>query len=133
MRFRFPLLGFFFGAAAPASAASGVAAIGVGSLFLYFLKVGAVLFGSGYLLLAFLRADLVERWHWLSEAQLLDAVAVGQFTPGPVFITATFIGYVLGGAPGAVIATVGIFLPAFFFVAISGQLVTRIRRPPLDG
>ncbi|NVJ24814.1 chromate efflux transporter [Myxococcus sp. AM011] len=96
-------------------------------LFLFFLKVGSVLYGSGYVLLAFLRADLVERLGWLSEAQLLDAVAVGQVTPGPVFTTATFIGYVLGGMTGAVVATVGIFLPAFFFVALSGPLVPRLR------
>ena len=92
-------------------------------LFLVFLKIGAVLFGSGYVLLAFLRADLVERLHWLTEAQLLDAVAVGQVTPGPVFTTATFIGYVLGGPAGAAVATVGIFLPAFVFVALSGPFV----------
>jgi chromate transporter len=97
------------------------------SLFLFFLKVGSVLFGSGYVLLAFLRADLVERWHWLTEAQLLDAVAVGQVTPGPVFTTATFIGYILDGPRGAGVATVGIFLPAFFFVAISGPLVPLLR------
>jgi len=106
---------------------------GLWPLFLFFLKVGSVLYGSGYVLLAFLRADLVERWHWLSETQLLDAVAVGQITPGPVFTTATFIGYILGGAPAAIVATVGIFLPAFFFVAISGPLVPRIRRSPLAG
>jgi chromate transporter len=100
-------------------------------IFLFFLKVGSVLFGSGYVLLAFLRADLVERWGWLSEAQLLDAVAVGQITPGPVFTTATFIGYVLAGVPGAVAATVGIFLPAFFFVAISSPLIPRLRRSPV--
>ena len=107
--------------------------LGLGALFLFFLKVGAVLFGSGYVLLAFLRADLVERWHWLTERQLLDAVAVGQVTPGPVFTTATFIGYLLVGPVGAVVATVGIFLPAFVYVALSGPLVRRLRRAPLVG
>ena len=102
-------------------------------LFLFFLKVGAVLYGSGYVLLAFIRADLVERWHWLTESQLLDAIAVGQVTPGPVFTTATFIGYVLGGTKGAAVATLGIFLPAFVFVAASGPLVPRIRRSPTAG
>src|SRR5262249_36129075 len=82
-------------------------------------------------LLAFLRADLVERWHWLSEAQLLDAVAVGQLTPGPVSTTATFIGYVLGGPTAGLIATAGIFLPAFVFVAASGPLIPRLRRSRL--
>jgi len=102
-------------------------------LFLFFLKVGAVLYGSGYVLLAFIRADLVERWHWLTESQLLDAIAVGQVTPGPVFTTATFIGFILGGTKGAAVATVGIFLPAFVFVAASGPLVPRIRRSPTAG
>ncbi|MCY1019967.1 chromate efflux transporter [Pyxidicoccus sp. MSG2] len=102
-------------------------------LFLFFVKVGSVLYGSGYVLLAFLRSDLVERYGWLTEAQLLDAVAVGQVTPGPVFTTATFIGYVLGGASGAVLATVGIFLPAFIFVALSGPLVPRLRRSWVAG
>lgn len=111
---------------------------GLWPLFLVFLKIGSVLFGSGYVLLAFLRADLFERLHWLSEQQLLDAVAVGQVTPGPLFTTATFIGYVLGGASGAAVATVGIFLPAFVFVALSGLLLPRIRGSPsvraaLDG
>jgi len=92
-----------------------------------------VLFGSGYVLIAFLRADLVTRWHWLTEGQLLDAVAVGQVTPGPVFTTATFIGYVLGGPGAALLATLGIFLPAFVFVALSGPLVPRIRRSPRAG
>jgi chromate transporter len=92
-----------------------------------------VLFGSGYVLLAFLRGDLVERWHWLTNAQLLDAVAVGQITPGPVFTTATFIGYLLAGPKGAVVATIGIFLPAFVFVAISGPLVPRIRKSLVAG
>jgi chromate transporter len=118
-------------AAAPAAGATS--SFGLWPLFLFFLKVGSVLFGSGYVLLAYLRADLVERWHWLTESQLLDAVAVGQITPGPVFTTATFIGYVLGGMSGAVIATIGIFLPAFFFVAVSGPLVPRIRRSPTAG
>lgn len=106
---------------------------GLGTLFLVFARIGAVLFGSGYVLLAFLRADLVERLGWLTERQLLDAVAVGQVTPGPVFTTATFVGYVLGGAAGAVVATVGIFLPAFVFVAISGPLVPKLRRSPTAG
>ena len=97
------------------------------------MKVGAVLFGSGYVLLAFLRADLVDRWHWLTEAQLLDAVAVGQITPGPVFTTATFIGYLLGGTRGALVATLGIFLPAFVFVAATAPLVPRLRGSPTAG
>jgi chromate transporter len=109
------------------------ASFGLWPLFLFFLKVGSVLFGSGYVLLAFLRSDLVDRLHWLTESQLLDAVAVGQVTPGPVFTTATFIGYILGGAGGATVATVGIFLPAFVFVAISGPLVPRIRRSKTAG
>jgi chromate transporter len=108
-------------------------AFGLMPLFFFFLKTGSVLFGSGYVLLAFLRADLVERWHWLTESQLLDAIAVGQVTPGPVFTTATFIGYILGGWAGALIATLGIFLPAFFFVAISGPLVPRIRNSRFAG
>lgn len=107
--------------------------LGLWPLFLFFLKVGSVLFGSGYVLLAFLRADLVDRWHWLTEAQLLDAVAVGQFTPGPVFTTATFIGYVLGGVPSALVATLGIFLPAFIFVALSAPLVPRLRKSRIAG
>jgi chromate transporter len=112
---------------AAAAGVSTAASVGLWPLFLFFLKVGSVLYGSGYVLLAFLRADLVERWHWLSDTQLLDAVAVGQMTPGPVFTTATFIGYVLGGFDGAIVATAGIFIPAFFFVALSGPLVPRIR------
>jgi chromate transporter len=107
-------------------------------LFLTFLKIGAVLYGSGYVLLAFLRADFVVRLGWLTDRQLLDAVAIGQVTPGPVFTTATFIGYVLAGVPGALWATLGIFLPAFIFVAISNPLIPRLRNSPwasglLDG
>ena len=110
--------------------AAGAVAIPIGlwRLFLVFAKIGAVLFGSGYVLLAFLRADLVGRLHWLTERQLLDAVAIGQVTPGPVFTTATFIGYIIGGVPGAVVATVGIFAPGFVYVALSGLLIPRIRR-----
>jgi chromate transporter len=103
------------------------------TLFLFFLKVGAVLFGSGYVLLAFIRTDLVDRLRWLTEAQLLDAVAVGQVTPGPVFTTATFIGYLLGGFRGAMVATLGIFIPSFFFVSISGPLIPHLRRSALAG
>jgi chromate transporter len=114
-------------------AASSATSFGLGTLFLTFLKIGSVLFGSGYVLLAFLRADFVDRLHWLTEGQLLDAVAAGQITPGPVFTTATFIGYLLGGTPGAAVATAGIFLPAFVFVGLSGPLVPRIRRSPIAG
>lgn len=96
-------------------------------LFGVFLRTGAVLYGSGYVLLAFLRADLVDRLGWLSDAQLLDAVAIGQFTPGPVFTTATFVGYLVAGLPGAVLATVGIFAPSFAFVAVLGWLLPRVR------
>jgi chromate transporter len=125
---------FGFPGVAPAVALTVVPkAFGLWPLFLFFLKIGSVLFGSGYVLLAFLRADLVERWHWLTENQLLDAIAVGQVTPGPVFTTATFIGYILGGVPGALVATAGIFLPAFVFVAISGPLVRRVRNSPVAG
>ncbi len=119
---------------APAAVAMGAAApFGLGPLFLFFLKVGAVLYGSGYVLVAFLRADLVQHYHWLTEAQLLDAVVVGQVTPGPVFTTATFIGYILGGPTAALIATLGIFLPAFVFVAASGPILPRLRRSPHAG
>ena len=107
-------------------------------LFLTFLKIGAVLYGSGYVLLAFLRSDFVLHLHWLTDRQLLDAISIGQFTPGPVFTTATFIGYVLGGLPGALLATLGIFLPSFLFIALVHPVATRLRRsqwtaPLLDG
>ena len=108
------------------------------SIFGVFLKAGCLVFGSGYVLLNFLRADIVVNRHWLTEPQLLVAVAVGQVTPGPVFTTATFIGYLAGGPVGAIVATVGIFLPAFVLVALTGPLVGRMRRSPtgssfLDG
>jgi chromate transporter len=103
------------------------------SLFLVFLKIGSVVFGSGYVLLAFLRSDLVVHRAWVMDAQLVDAVAIGQVTPGPVFTTATFIGYLLRGPLGAVVATVGIFLPAFLLVAISGPLIPYIRRSATAG
>jgi len=118
-------------AAVPAAAAA--VPFSTGALFWFFMKVGSVLFGSGYVLLAFLRADLVERWGWLSETQLLDAIAAGQITPGPVFTTATFIGYLLGGPSAALAATVGIFLPAFVFVALSGPFIPRLRASPVAG
>jgi chromate transporter len=102
---------------------------GVGALFLFFLKVGSVLYGSGYSLLAYLNYDLVTRWGWLTKDQLLNAVAVGQFTPGPVFTTATFIGFILGGPAGAIAATVGIFLPSFIFIALSDKLVPKANSP----
>lgn len=123
-----------------ALAATGAAPFGLGPLFLVFLKVGAVVFGSGYVLLAFLRADLVDRLHWVTETQLLDAVAVGQVTPGPVFTTATFLGYLVAsrdgtamGVGGAVVATVAIFLPGFVLVAVVRPLVVRVRRSAVAG
>jgi chromate transporter len=120
------------------AATGATVSFGLGRLFLSFLKIGSVVFGSGYVLLPFVRAEFVERLHWLTDKQLIDAVAVGQFTPGPVFTTATFIGYVVGGWAGAVVATVGIFLPGFVLVATSGPIIPWIRRSPwasavLDG
>ncbi len=108
--------------------AGAATSFGLSSLFLVFLKIGAIVFGSGYVLLAFLRADLVVNRGWLTDSQLIDAVAVGQVTPGPVFTTATFIGFILGGIRGAVVSTVGIFLPAFLLVAVSAPLVPLIRK-----
>lgn len=102
-------------------------------IFLIFLKIGAVLYGSGYLLLAFLQADLVEHFHWLTQKQLLYAVAVGQFTPGPVFTTATFVGYLLNGWKGAVAATIGIFLPSFLFVGITSPFIHKLRKSKIFG
>jgi chromate transporter len=125
-----PLLGAASGFP-PLSTAGAASSFSLWPIFLFFLKVGFVMFGSGYVMLAFLRTDLVERWHWLTEGQLLDAVAAGQFTPGPLLTTATFIGYVLGGPRAALVATVAIFLPSFVLVAVSGPLVPRLRRSRL--
>ncbi|MFZ0802329.1 MAG: chromate efflux transporter [Terriglobales bacterium] len=112
-------------------AAVAAAPVSLLRLFLSFLKIGSVVFGSGYVLLAFLRAEFVNHLGWLTEKQLIDAVAVGQFTPGPVFTTATFIGYLVAGIPGAVVATVGVFVPGFLFVALSGRMLPKIRRSAL--
>jgi chromate transporter len=120
-------------ATATTGAVAAVAPFSLGSLFLVFLKIGVVVFGSGYVLLAFLRADLVVHRGWLTDSQLVDAIAIGQVTPGPVFTTATFIGYLLHGISGAVVATIGIFLPAFLLVAASGPLLPRIRQSRIAG
>jgi chromate transporter len=103
------------------------------ALFLFFLKVGSVLYGSGYVLIVFIESSLVDSWGWITQAQLLDAVAVGQVTPGPLFTTATFIGFLLAGVGGAVVGTLGIFLPSFVFVGLSGPLIPHIRRSVLAG
>jgi chromate transporter len=130
------------GVAAGASTAAGGAATFVAAtttgVFLYFLKIGALLFGSGYVLLAVLREDLVTKSHWLSETQLLDGVAVSQATPGPFFTVATFLGYVLTGWRGAGLATLGMFVPAFTYVALTASVLPRLRKSPtasvfLDG
>ncbi|MGA7631596.1 MAG: chromate efflux transporter [Terriglobales bacterium] len=118
----------FIGGAIAVSAIGAAFPVAIGRLFLSFLKIGSVVFGSGYVLLAFLQTEFVQRLHWLTDKQLIDAVAVGQFTPGPVFTTATFIGYVVAGWRGATVATIGIFLPGFVLVAVSGPLIPRLRR-----
>lgn len=131
----FLVSGAFLAAAYLASGLSspGRPELGLLPLFLFFLKTGSVIFGSGYVLLAFLHADLVDHWHWLTMTQLLDAIAIGQVTPGPVFTTATFIGYVLAGLPGALVATAGIFLPSFVLVAISSLVIARVRKSVIAG
>jgi len=102
-------------------------------LGLFFLKVGSVLYGSGYVLVAFLQGEMVEKYHWLSQQELLDAIAIGQFTPGPVLSTATFIGYLILGIPGAIISTLCIFLPSFFFVAALNPVIPKLRKSKWTG
>jgi|SRR5450432_1086991 chromate transporter len=128
----FPFHGTVPALALVATAAS-VVPVTLWRLFLTFIKIGSVLFGSGYVLLAFLRADFIVHLGWLNQKQLLDAVAVGQITPGPVFTTATFIGYLVAGVKGAIVATVAIFLPGFFLVAASGPIIARVRRSAIAG
>ena len=119
----------------PWAGATGATAVipGIWPLFLVFLRIGSIVFGSGYVLLAFLRADLVVHRGWVTDAQLVDAIAIGQVTPGPVFTTATFLGYLLRGPTGALVATIGIFLPAFILVAVSGPLIPLLRRSATAG
>lgn len=127
------------GAALPAFLLSGLPALpgqvllaagapGLGELFLYFLRIGAILFGSGYLLVAYIQQDLVLSYGWLGAQQLLDAIAIGQTTPGPVLTTATAIGMIVAGLPGALLATLGIFLPSFIFVMLSAPFIPRLRK-----
>lgn len=120
-------------AGVPALAAQTAGGYSLLTLSLNFLKIGAVLYGSGYVLLAYLRSDFVERLGWLTDQQLIDAIAVGQVTPGPVSTAATFVGYLVGGYPGAVLATVAIFLPAFVFVALLSRILPLVRRSEVAG
>ena len=115
------------------AAATAPVPFSLGLMFLTFLKIGAVLYGSGYVLIAFLRADFVDRLGWITEQQLLDAITIGQITPGPLFTSATFIGYLLGGVPAALLATLAIFLPSYVFVAFSNPLIPRLRGSPWFG
>jgi len=126
------------GVAGASAALGAVRAVTTSGVFAYFLKIGALLFGSGYVLLAVLREDLVTRMHWVSETQLLDAVAVSQATPGPFFTVATFLGYVLSGWQGAALGTIGMFVPAFLYVAVTASVLPTLRKSPtasafLDG
>jgi len=124
----FSLRSLPIGAAGSVVAGTIIVRPSIGQVGLFFLKVGAVLYGGGYVLLAFLEQGLIQQQGWMTRQQLLDAVAIGQFTPGPVLSTATFIGYILGGVPGAAVATVGIFLPSFFYVALLAPILFRLRQ-----
>lgn len=118
---------------APMGTGGTVRPFSLGALFLFFFKVGSILYGTGYVLIAFIESSLVEHWHWITHAQLLDAVAVGQVTPGPLFSTSTFIGFILAGVSGATVATLGIFLPSFVFVAVSGPIIPKMRQSAMAG
>ncbi|MBI3377153.1 MAG: chromate efflux transporter [Nitrospirae bacterium] len=113
--------------AAVAVSATGIIGISLWKLGLFFLKVGSVLYGSGYVLIAFLEGGLVKDYGWLTQQQLLDAIAIGQFTPGPVLSTATFVGYIVSGVPGALVSTAAIFLPSFIFVFLLNPIIPRLR------
>ena len=126
---RLPLVGFWLPLAGVSLLASSIP-FSLPVLFLNFLKIGATLYGSWYVLLVYLHTDFVTNLGWLTERYLLDAIAIGQITPGPVFTTATFIGYLFGGIPEAIVATAGIFLPSFIFIAAAGLLIDRIRNSP---
>lgn len=128
-----PLLGATSGFDLFSTTAGTMAPFSVWPMLLFFFKVGVVMFGSSYVLVAFLQTDLVEHRHWLTEGRLLDAISVGQFTPGPLFATATFIGYILGGPQAALAATVAIFLPAFLVAAFIEPFVPRLRQSRLVG
>jgi chromate transporter len=123
-----PALKSFFSFTLPSALSLVPKVFNLSTLFFTFLKIGSVLYGGGYVLLAFLRSDFVVRLGWLTEKQLIDAVAIGQVTPGPLFTTATFIGYILAGVPGAILSTIGIFIPSFFFVAISNRFLPKMRQ-----
>jgi chromate transporter len=109
---------------------NGVTRAGASDVFFYFLKIGSVLFGSGYVLIAYIQQDLVNTFQWLNARELLDAIAIGQITPGPVSTTATVVGYIVAGLPGAFAATLGIFLPSFVLVILTAPLIPKMRRSP---